>query len=377
MFAFDKFCSYLIGAKVIVYTDHSTLKYLLAKKDTKPRLIRWVLLLQEFNLEIRDKKGTKNLMANHLSRIEHDEQERTEATPINEVFLDERLLTLQTTEALWYADFVNYLANNILPPDFSYQQKKKFFSDVKQYFWEDPFLYKYCSDQIIWRCVPEEEIESILRHCHSLEVGGHFSATKTAAKVLQSSFYWPSLFKDAYTFVAACDHCQRSGIISRKNEMSLNNILEVELFDDWGIDFMGHFQSSLSNQYILVAVNYVSKWVEAVALPTNDAKVIVKFLRKNIVTRFGTPRVIINDRGKHFCNRQFDVLLRKYRVTHHVTTPYHLQKNGQVEVSNRELKRILEKTVNASRKDWSRKLDDALWAYQTAFKLLLGYLLTI
>lgn len=154
--------------------------------------------------------------------------------------------------------------------------------------------------------------------------------------------------------------------------MPLNNIMVIELFDVWGIDFMGPFPPSFSNHYILVAVDYVSKWVEAAAFPTNDAKVVLNFLRKQIFTRFGTPRAIISDGGKHFCNRQFEVLLSKYGVTHKVATPYHPQTSGQVEISNRELKRILEKTVSTSRKDWSRKLDDALWAYRTAFKTPIG-----
>ena len=110
--------------------------------------------------------------------------------------------------------------------------------------------------------------------------------------------------------------------------MPLNSILEVELFDVWGIDFMGPFPSSFSNQYILVVVDYVSKWVEAVALPTNDARVVMDFLKKCIFTRYGTPRAIISDGGKHFCNRQFESLLAKYGVWHRIATHYHPQTSG-------------------------------------------------
>ncbi|GJW49363.1 reverse transcriptase domain-containing protein [Tanacetum coccineum] len=142
-------------------------------------------------------------------------------------------------------------------------------------------------------------------------------------------------------------------------------------FDVWGIDFMGPFPSSRGNKYILVAVDYLSKWVEAKALPTNDARVVVKFL-KSLFSRFGAPRAIISDRGTHFCNDKFDKVMSKYGVTHRLSTPYHPQTSGQVEVTNRGLKRILERTVGENRASWSDKLDDALWAFRTAYKTPIG-----
>ncbi|KAL4369653.1 hypothetical protein GQ457_05G021940 [Hibiscus cannabinus] len=250
--------------------------------------------------------------------------------------------------------------------------RKRFRHNAKGYFWDEPYLFKQCADQIIRRCIPEEEQQMILEQCHSAPYGGHFGGNRTAGKVLQSGFYWPTLHKDAQLFCQQCDRCQRTGNISKRNKMPLQNILEVELFDVWGIDFMGPFPSSFGNLYILLAIDYVSKWVEAVATTPNDAKTVQRFIKKNIFTRFGTPRVIINDEGRHFDNRSIAAALRKLSINHKLSTAYHPQTNGQAEVSNREIKSILEKVVNPNRKDWSLRLDDALWAYRTAYKTLLN-----
>nr|GEZ34352.1 reverse transcriptase domain-containing protein [Tanacetum cinerariifolium] len=217
VYAFEKFWSYLIMNKSIVYTDHSALKYLFAKKDSKARLLRWVLLLQEFTFK---------------------------------------------------------------------------------------------------------EAVDILKACHYGPTVGHDGPNYTAKKVFDSGFYWPTIYRDFQDLVKNCNVYQRQGKISQRDEMPQNSIQVCKIFDVWGIDFMGPFPSSRGNKYILVAVDYLSKWVEAKALPTNDAQVVCKFL-KNLFARFGTPRAVISDQGMHFCSDQFTKVMLKYGVTHCLETPYH------------------------------------------------------
>nr|GEX87838.1 reverse transcriptase domain-containing protein [Tanacetum cinerariifolium] len=171
----------------------------------------------------------------------------------------------------------------------------------------------------------------ILEAYYNGPTGGHHGANLTAKKVFDASFFWPTIYKDAHEFVKNCNSCQRQGKISQRDEMPQNPIQIYEIFNVWGIDFMGPFLSSRGNKYILVAVDYLSKWVEAKALPTNDARVVCKFL-KSLFARYGAPRAIISDRGAHFCNDQFAKVMLKYGVTHHLSTAYHPQTSGQVEV---------------------------------------------
>nr|GEY07917.1 reverse transcriptase domain-containing protein [Tanacetum cinerariifolium] len=328
VYAFEKFRPYFVLSKSIVYTDHSALKYLLNKQDAKLRLIWWVLLLQEFDIIIYDKKGTENLAADHFSRLENPHKDVLEKKEIYENF---PLETLGKRSS------------------------------------DDPYLFKICADQIIRRCVHGQEANDILKACHEGPTGGHHGAKFTAKKVFDVGFFWPTIYQDAHDLVTRCDACQRQGKISQRDEMPQNAIQVCEIFDIWGIDFVGPFPSSRGNKYILVVVDYFSKWVEAKALPTNDARVVVKIL-KSLFARFGTPLAIISDRGTYFCNEQIVKVMLKYGVTHRLSTAYHPQTSGRVEVLNRGLKRILERTIGENRASWSEKSEDALWAFRTAYK---------
>ncbi|CAM8908573.1 unnamed protein product [Rhodiola kirilowii] len=337
------------------------------KKESKPRLIRWILLLQEFDVEIKDKKGIENTEADHLSRIVREEETRA----ITETFPDEYLFAVKE-QAPWYANIVNYVVGGTFISSFTIAQRLRLKHDSRYYIWDDPYLWKIGSDQVVRKCVPDSEISSVLAFCHEHASGGHFGPKRTSRKILDSGFYWPHLFRYAYNHCNACDRCQRVGNISARNEMPQMPIIVDEIFDIWGIDFMRPFPSAYNLQYILVAIDYVSKWVQAKATKHDDGKMVVDFLRTNIFCRYGVPKVVISDQGSHFCNHSVASVFKHFGVNHRVSTAYHPQTNGQVEVSNREIKSILEKMVKPSRKDWPIRLEEALWAYRTAYKTPIG-----
>nr|GEV28972.1 reverse transcriptase domain-containing protein [Tanacetum cinerariifolium] len=271
VYAFEKFRPYLILSKSIVYTDHSALKYLLSKQDAKPRLLRWVLLLQEFDITIRDKKRSENLAADHLSGLENPHKDMCKNKDINENFPLKSLGSLSSGSTPWFADITNFHAGNFIKKGLTSQQKKKFFKDVKHYFWDDPYLFQIYADQIICRCVHGQEAIDILKACHEGPTGGHHGANLTVNKVFDAGFFWPTIYRDDHDMIKSCD-----------------------------------------------------------------------------------------------------TVMTKYEVTHRLATAYHPQTSGQVEVSNRGLKRILERTVGENRASWSDKLDDAIWAFHTAFKTPIG-----
>ncbi|XP_010418861.1 PREDICTED: uncharacterized protein LOC104704475 [Camelina sativa] len=212
----------------------------------------------------------------------------------------EEWMALDSEDLPWYADIVNYKVCEEIPADMDPYKKKKLLKDINGYYWDESYLYKKGSDGLFRRCIAENEVEGVLGHCDGSAYGGHFATFKTAQRVLQAGLWWPTLFKDTHKFITKCDACQRIENITRRNEMPQNPILEVEIFDVWGIDFMRPFNPpSNGNVYILVAVDYVSK--------------------------YGIPRVVISDGGTHFINKIFEGMLRKYGVKHKVSTTYHPQ----------------------------------------------------
>ncbi|GJU47664.1 reverse transcriptase domain-containing protein [Tanacetum coccineum] len=224
VYAFEKFRPYLVLSKSIVYTDHSALKYLMNKQDAKPRLLWWVLILQEFDITIRDKKGSENLAADHLSRLENPHKDVLGNKDIKENFPLETFGVISNESTPWFADYANFHTGNFIIKGMTTQQKKKFFKDVKHYFWDDPYLFRICADQIIQRCVHGQKANDIIKACHEGPTGGHHSANLTARKVFDAGFFWSTIYRDAHTMIKSCDMCQRQGKISQRDEMPQNAI---------------------------------------------------------------------------------------------------------------------------------------------------------
>nr|GFC56316.1 reverse transcriptase domain-containing protein [Tanacetum cinerariifolium] len=180
-----------------------------------------------FDFDVIDTKGAENLAADHLSRLENSYENVLDPKEINENFPLEMLSMVTsrgTSDTLWFADFANYQASNFLVKGMSTQQKNKFFKDVKHYFWDNPFLFKVCADQVIRWCVHGKEALEILKACHNGPTGGHHGANFTAKKVFDAGFFWPTIYKDAHELVKHCDSCQRQGKISQRDEMPQNAI---------------------------------------------------------------------------------------------------------------------------------------------------------
>ncbi|GJT73816.1 reverse transcriptase domain-containing protein [Tanacetum coccineum] len=197
--------------------------------------------------------------------LENPELEEDEEA-IRDSFPDEHLMGIFVKEPEkdpWYVDYANFLVSRVMPRDLTYHLRKMFLSDLKHYIWDEPYLFKSCPYGIVRRCVFGKEIQEILEHCHKGLTGGHYRANITTRKIFESGFYWPTIFKGAKKHVRECDACQRAKNISSRNQMLLTNTIVSELFDTWGIDFMGPFPSSRNNKYILVAVDYADKLDDA------------------------------------------------------------------------------------------------------------------
>nr|GEZ60882.1 hypothetical protein [Tanacetum cinerariifolium] len=339
------------------------LRHLFKKQDAKPRLIRWILLLQEFDIEIKDKKGIENIAADHLSQIKNDELSND--SEVDDNFSEETLMEIITKDESWFADFANYLVGDIIPKGMSYQQKNKFLSNLKPYFWEEPDLCKVCSDALRHLFKKQDAKPRLIRWILLLQ---EFDIEIKDKKGIEN---------------IAADHLSqiKNDELSNDSEVDDNfseeTLMEIITKDEsWFADFANYLVGDIipkgmsyqqKNKFLSNLKPYF--WEEPdLCKVCSD---VITFLKK-LFCHFRMPEALISDRGTYFCNKIMERTMKRYGVNHHFSTSYHPQTSGQVENTNRALKRILEKTITDNPAIWSRKLDDALWAFFTAYKTPTG-----
>eukprot|EP00253_Pinus_taeda_P002627 PITA_02627 len=287
----NKFKHYIIGYQTFVHTDHATITYLMNKPNVNAHIIRWLILLQRFDLTIVHKPGKKNVVANFLSRV-------------------------------------NFPAAQF-PPHLSSKEKSKIVRKSAPFTWIGGYLFKLGLDEILRRCVRQEEVFYILLTYHDGPCGGHFATKRTAFKILQAGYYWPSLHQYVKRYTSQCDRCQRMGKPTPKYVMRMQPKMTFEPFEKCGMDFVGPINPpSKHKQYIIVCTNYLIKWVETKAILVATEEKVTEFLGENIFYKFGYPIELVTDEGSQFTSNLIEDLLTHHKIKHKTSTPYHPQANG-------------------------------------------------
>jgi hypothetical protein len=235
-------------------------------------------------------------------------------------------------------------------------------------------LYRRGIDSIFRCFLTFDEAEKALNDFHSRSCGGHMSGYATAQKILCARYFWPSLFNDCITVVQKCHACQTYNQKIQSHPAPLHSVVSLGPFAKWGIDFMTcHPHSVGGHGYIIVVVDYFTKWAEAMPTFDNTGKTAALFLFNHVITHFGVPQDIITDHGSHFRNFMMSELTKKLGLRHDSSTPYYLQANGQVKEINKVLITMIRRMIGIHKTSWNTMLFSALWAYQTSIKSATGF----
>eukprot|EP00253_Pinus_taeda_P027733 PITA_27733 len=327
-------------------------------------------LSKQFDLTIVDKPGKENVVVDFLSRLDLPAGE--EGT-VDEQMPDEHLFSISVLSP-WFSDIANYLVSTQFPSHLSSKEKRRIVRKSAPLTWIGGNLFKLGLDQILRHCVREEEVFDILITCHDGPCGGHIAAKRTAFKILQAGYYWPTPHQDVRRYISQCDRCQRMGKLTPRDEMPLQPQVTFNPFEKWGMDFLGPINPpSKQRSYIIVCTEYLTKWAETKEIKEEIEEKVAEFLRENIFYKFGYPRELVTDQGSQFTSNLIEDLLAHHKIKHRTSTPYHPQANGQVEVTNRALEYIFTKVVSSSKKDWADRLVEATWAYNTTWKTTIGF----
>ncbi|KAL2230407.1 UNVERIFIED_CONTAM: Gag-Pol polyprotein [Sesamum indicum] len=266
-----------------------------------------------------------------------------------------------TSKCPWIEDITAYLKEGVLPADLGHARRVKF--KAPRFALVGTQLYKRTIEGPLLKCLDDPQARYVLREIHEGSCGNHSGARSLAQKVTRQGYFWPTLMKDCKDFVRRCEKCQKFASQIHTHAVPMTPVSVTCPFNQWGIDILGPF-SRAQKKFVIVAVEYFSKWVEAEAVSKITEREAISFIWKNIVCRFGIPRVLISDNGTQFQGRKITAWLQELKIQQNFTTVGHPQSNGQTEVTNRTILQHLKARLS-SKKEWSDELPGVLWAYRT------------
>eukprot|EP00253_Pinus_taeda_P030668 PITA_30668 len=315
------FHHYILLHTMTVISDCNPMTYILSRQLLGGKYSKWIVILQEFELEFTAAKSKKSLV---FAELLCSLPSTAASSQLEDSIPDETLFLISTL---------------------------------------DPCLYRLGVDYVLHRCLTFEEAERVLNDCHSGACGSHMSGYATAQKILRAGYFWPSIFKDFILAVRSCHECQIYQRKMRAPPAPLHPVVTVGPFAKWGIDYVTcNPRSAWWHGYIIVAVDYFTKWAKAMPTLSEDGHTVMQFLFNHVISQFGVPQAIVIDHGKHFRNHMMTELTTQLGLRHDSSTPYYPQENGQVEAVNKVLVTMLQRTVGMHKSNWNLMLFSALWA---------------
>ncbi|XP_071933752.1 uncharacterized protein [Coffea arabica] len=360
---------------------HQTLKQWITK-DSKilPYHCSLLTLAKQFqNLEFRHLPRARNAFADALatlaSMIQYPDELKIE--PIQIQFQDKPAhcwaVDKSPDSIPWFNDIKEFLKTGSYPLHAGIKDKSFLRRMASKFFLNGEVLYKRTSDLNLLRCVDEDEAQYMMKEVHSGVCGPHMNGHLLAKKIMRTGYFWLTMEHDCIDFVRRCIKCQMHGDIIRAPPTELHSMTAPWPCSMWGMDVIGTIDPPASNghRFILVAIEYFTKWVEAESFKHVTKKVVANFLRDHIICRFGVPETLITDNAKNLNNDMVDGLCEQFKIRHRNSAIYRPQMNGAVEAANKNLKKIIRKMTERHR-DWDEKLPYALMAYRTSIRTSTG-----
>ncbi|XP_017237355.1 uncharacterized protein LOC108210538 [Daucus carota subsp. sativus] len=371
-----KLAASLLAQELQIFSDSQVVvRQLSGEYDVNdPTLLRYNVisrsLLEAFlKYDIHQIDRADNSMADVLSKLADSEKDELDAavyfelltTPTSE---GHQIMEIQSGDASWMTPVIDYLKENILPAEANAAAKIR--RQAARYFLENNCLYKKSFDAPVLKCIDRDEADYCMREVHEGICGDHMGGKALAHKILRQGYFWPTMATDCKNFAKKCENCQKFANIPRQPPTMPSSILSPIPFAMWGIDIMGPFPKAKNEvQYVMVGIDYMTKWVEAKTLRNITQEDAIKFVKEHIVTRFGIPVILVSDNGTQFVGKKFTKYLSDLGIKHRKASVCHPQSNGQVEVTNRIIVRGLEKRLQGLKKKWPEELSSVLWSYRT------------